>query len=221
MKASNLLALALLLGAAPGCYWSSPPTHPHRHVDLDPAKLTALEVPQPTARRSPKLVILGRFETTAPQPVGGLYDHDDYSITPLYRTYFFRDAHLEVFEHTCDALRATGLDVRKDYATAAAPTLLEARTRARDPLLVTGSISALQHDQVRLSGEPPVDVEIARLTIRVLVRDPSGAARYDREHTVEGKVAAGDGRDMLRLLGLNLGDRLARDADFARAVGAS
>lgn len=215
------LALALWLVASAGCYWSSPPTRPHRHVELDPAKLSLLAAPAPITLRSTRLLVLGRFDTTATQPIGALYDHDDYAITPLYRTYYFRDAHLEVFEHACDALRATGLDVRKDYATAAAPALLEARTRARSPLLVTGTVTALQHDQTRLAGEPPIDLELARLAVRVTVREPDGRVRYERELVVEGKAALVPGGDVLRLLGLALGDALARDPAFARAIEAS
>lgn len=215
----TLAALAAL--ATNGCYWSSPPTTPHGKVELDPAKLPALAEETPPALKSRRVLVLGRFETVAVQPLGALYDHDDYSISPLYRTYFFRDAHIEIFEHGCDALRATGLDVRKDYQTNATPTLVEARVRALDPLLVSATITALQHDQIRLDADPPVDVEVARLTIDVVVRELSGRSRYARSLVIEGKLPHRDGADVLSILGRRLGTTLARDPEFLRAVEAS
>ena len=215
-------ALVLLaLAALPGCWWSPSPITPHGNVEMDPAKLPALVAGQPVALKSSRLVVFGRFESTAPQPIGGLYDHDDYSITPLSRTYFFRDAPLEVFEASCDHLRACGLDVRKDYATSGEPTLVEQRLRARNPLLVSATITMLQNDQIRTDSDPPRDFEIARLVVAVRVRDLRGAVRYQRDVTIEGRVPAAESTDLLRTLGLRLGDVLVHDGDFLRAVEAS
>jgi hypothetical protein len=218
--ARTLLAACALSAASAGCYWSSPPTNPHGHTQLEPAKLPLLAAGNPIGLRSRRLLILGRFDSTITQPIGGLYDHDEYSISPLYRTYFFRDAALEVFEHTSDALRATGLDVRKDYATAGEPTLLEPRLRGRNPLLISATVSSLQHDQIRTTGEGAGDFEAARMVVQVLVRDADGRPRYDQQHTVEGRIPSAPNSDMLRLLGLRLGELLTHDPAFVRAVEA-
>jgi hypothetical protein len=206
--------------ASTGCYWASPPTHPHGHADLEPRKLPDLIVEPPIGLRSPRLLLLGRFETIAPQPIGGLYDHDEHSITPLYRTYFSPDAPLEIFENVTDALRATGLDVRKDYALSGNPLLVEERLRRKNPLVIAGTISALQHDQIRTDEDKPRDYEAARLAIRITVRDLSGKTLYERELVVEGKTRWAPDADLLRVLGLRVGGLLTRDADFLRAVEA-
>lgn len=221
----SLRALLLPLGIASqllctGCYFSSPPSTPHTHTALDPAKLPDLAEHPPIGLRSPRLIIIGRFDSTAVQPIGGLYDRDDYSISPLYRTYFFKDAALEVFEATTDALRATGLDVRKDYATTGEPALLEPRLRARQPLIISALISSLQHDQIRASGDVGSDYEVARMSVQVQVEDADGQLRFEKALTIEGKLPAGEDLDVLRLLGISLGESLSRDAAFVRAVEA-
>lgn len=211
------LALAGLL--ASGCYWSSPPTNPHGNVALDPAKLPTLQASGHAARlASRRLVVFGRLDSVATQPIGGVYDHVEATVSPLNRTYFFRDGPLEIFEHTTDALRAAGLDVRKDYATTGAPQLLEPRLRARSPLLMGGQIRALQHDQIRTDAG---DAEVARLVLSLWVREADGRVRYEREHTIEGKTPHPPPLDMLRLLGTLLVERLDQDADFRRALEVS
>lgn len=216
--------LLALLGAS-GCYWSSPPTNPHGHQGLDPARLAPLK-----ARANPgdagaprlgstRLIVFGRLDSVVPQPIGGVYDQVEAGISPLNRTYFLRDAPLEIFEHTTDALRAAGLDVRKDYATTGAATMLEARLRARSPLLLGGQLRALQHDQIRTEHEG--DVEVARMVVQLWVREADGRPLYEREHVIEGKTPHPPPGDMLRLLGVVLAERLDQDAEFRRAVGAS
>jgi hypothetical protein len=219
---ATIASLGALAVFTSGCYWSSPPTRPHGHQELVIAELQDLSdsaaVPP---LRSQRLVVLGRFDNLSTQPIGGLYDEVDYSISPLYRTYFFRDAHLEVFEHVSDALRAAGLDVRKDYATAGEPALVEPRIRQQNPLLVSGVVKTLQHDQIRVNEPAPHEFEIARLVIGVKVSDIEGHVVYDRELRIQGKRPARPDSDLLRTLGRALGAALASDPAFRRAVGAA
>ena len=84
--------------ATTGCYWSSPPSTPHRSTKIELSTVPALGVPNPRPIASKRLIVLGRFDSTAPQPIGGLYDKKDYSVSPLIRTYFYKDGAVEVFE---------------------------------------------------------------------------------------------------------------------------
>lgn len=213
----SLLAFAPLLG---GCYWSDPPAYPYGHTPNDPAQASPLTLPAPARLHSPRILLLGRFDTTVTQPIGGLYDWSEYDVSPLFRTYYFKNAHLELFEHTCDALRASGLDVRKDYATTGDPALVEAPLRAKQPLLVRTRVLTLQHDQVRTDTETPIDYEVVKLVADVAVLELGGAQRYVARHAVHGRMDAQDPANVLRMLGLRLGDRLMHDAAFLRAIEA-
>jgi hypothetical protein len=214
------LALATAL-AATGCYWSSPPTTPHGHAVTDPAAAPELRMTMvPGTLRSARLLVLGRFDTRAVQPIGALYDFDDYSASPLIRTYFFRHGGLELLEHACDAMRASGLHVLKDYATTGEPALLEAPLRAQSPLLVRTRVLALQHDQIRTDTDPPRDYEVVRLEVEVGVYETSGRRRYLGRHEIRGSLRYEEQADVLRHLGLKLGDRLVGDAAFRTAVEA-
>jgi hypothetical protein len=207
---------SLLLG---GCYWSSPPDVPHRNVKFDVAETRAIEAPAPPALAGTKVVVLGRFDTVAANPIGGLYDRQKYSVSPLIRTYFFRDGAVEIFEHVSDGLRAAGLVVLKDYAGAASPALVEAPLRSRDPILVSATVLALQHDQIREKGAGQ-DWEVGRVEIDLRVTDPRGAALLSKKYLVDGRIPHGNG-DFLKLLGWKLAEQLTRDPEFVRAVGAT
>lgn len=209
--------------ATPACYWSNPPEHPYRHADLDPAKaeLLATTPPAPPSLASPRVIVLGRFDSIITQPIGGLYDRNDFSVSPLLRTYSFPHAHLEVFEHTCDALRAAGLDVRKDYGSTGSPAMIESPLRALLPAIVRTRVLSLQHDQLRTEGDPPVDWELATLTVQVEVLGYDGVRRYAASYTIDGKVAVQESANLLRLIGLKLGARLTSDAAFLRAIEAT
>lgn len=217
-----LIGLAVACVSAPlGCYWSSPPTAPHGLEQLNPEQIPVLTVsPDPVRLRSPRVLILGRFDSRAIQPIGGVYDLHDGSISPLVRTYYFKFGHLELFEHACDALRASGLDVRKDYATTGEPWLVESGLRQKDPLLIRARVIELQHDQVRSDDDPPRDSEVIKLVTDVGVFDTSGNGRYQARHAIYGRVVVGEDIDVLRMLGLKLGERLVHDAAFVRAIEA-
>jgi len=214
-----LLAVALL---STGCYWSSPPSTPHRSVQVDLATTPSFGNPQPAPLASKRVVVLGRFDTTAPQPIGGLYDRKDYKVSPLIRTYFYKDGAVEVFEHVSDGLRASGLTVLKDYAGHAEPALLEAPLRSKQPVLVTATVTALQHDQIREKGENGGvgEWEAARLELAVRVTDSDGAARLNKTYLVEGRVAWNPELDLLKVLGWSMAEKLSKDAEFVKAIEA-
>lgn len=215
-----LRALALVAaGLASGCYWSSPPSTPHRSVRFDVGALPELGAPKMPALAGTRLVVLGRFDTTAGNPVGGLYDRKDYEVSPLQRTYFFKDGAVEVFEHVSDGLRASGLLVLKDYAGRAEPALLEPAVRAQAPTLVTATVTALQHDQIRDKKES-VDVEAGLVEIALLVRDAQGKTLLQKTYRIEGRYPYDGVTDMLKLLGWKLAEQLATDPAFVAAVGA-
>lgn len=213
-----LLAVVLLTG----CYWSSPPSTPHRSVRVDLASTPDFNNPSPAPLAGKRVVVLGRFDTTAPQPIGGLYDRKDYSVAPLIRTYFYKDGAVEIFEHVSDGLRASGLTVLKDYAGHAEPALLEAPLREKQPILVTATVLALQHDQIREKGEKGGvgEWETARLELAVRVTDANGAARLNKTYTVSGRTAWNPGTDLLKVLGWSMAEKLSKDAEFVRAVEA-
>lgn len=213
--------LALLLST--GCYWSSPPSTPHRSVKVDLAAIPAFGNPSPRAIVSKKLIVLGRFDTLAPNPIGGLYDRKDYSVSPLIRTYFYKDGAVEIFEHVSDGLRAAGVLVLKDYAGHAEPALLEAPMRDRQPLLVTATVLALQHDQIREKSEDgkPAEWEAARLELRVRVRATDGKDRLNKTYLVEGRVPYVENFDLLKVLGWSMAEKLSADPEFVRAIEAA
>jgi hypothetical protein len=211
-----LLAVAI---CATGCYWSSPPQTPHRSTQVDLAKVPDLGTPNPPHVVGNRVVVLGRFDSTAPQPIGGLYDRADYNVSPLIRTYFFKDGAIEIFEHVSDGLRASGLWVFKDYNGHAEPALLEPTTRAKNPVLVTATVTALQHDQIREKGENQ-DWESARVEIDLLVRDTNGAQRLKKHYKVEGRHHYDGQTEILKLIGWRLAETLASDGEFLSAIEA-
>ncbi len=208
----------MLAASSTGCYWSSQPQAPHRSVELDLAKMPALTIPAPRPLVGTRLIVLGRFDTTAPQPIGGLYDRDEYEVSPLYRTYFFKDGAVEIFEHVSDGLRAAGLTVLKDYAGHAEPALLEAPLRARNPVLVTATVTALQHDQIREPGK--TDWEGGRLSVDLRVTEANGSVRFAKTYQIEGRIPYDGRTELLRLLGWKLAETLSNDPAFLAAIAA-
>jgi hypothetical protein len=212
----GLLGSFGLFGA--GCYWSSQPQTPHRTTEIDLASAAVLGLPQPRALQGSHIVVLGRFDSTAPQPIGGLYDKNEYEVAPLYRTYFFKDGAIEIFEHVADGLRSSGLTVLKDYAGHAEPALVEAPIRAQNPILVTATVTSLQHDQIR--AENKTDFEAGRVVVELRVTDVNGAPKLRKQYVVEGRIAYDGRTELLRLLGWKLAEQLAADPEFVAAVAA-
>lgn len=214
------LSLAVLIASSVGCYWSSQPQNPHRNVPVELAQLPLLSPPSPRPVSAKRVVVLGRFDSTAPQPIGGLYDKNDFSVSPLIRTYFFKDGAVEVFEHVSDGLRAAGVTVLKDYAGHAEPALLEPTLRAQNPVLVTATVTQLQHDQVRDKGEGQ-DWEAARMAVQLSVRDVNGGTLLDKRYEIAGRLHYDGQVDVLKLLGWKLAEKLAADPAFLAAIGAA
>ncbi|MGZ3416956.1 MAG: hypothetical protein ACXVEF_05285 [Polyangiales bacterium] len=214
-----ILPIAALLFSTAGCYWSSPPQTPHRSTKVDLAKVPDLGTPNPRRVTGARVLVLGRFDSTAPQPIGGLYDRADYSVSPLLRTYFFKDGAVEVFEHVSDGLRAAGLWVFKDYNGHAEPALLEPTVRAKNPVLVTATVTALQHDQIREKGENQ-DWESARVEIDLVVRDTNGSQRLKKHYKVEGRHHYDGQTEVMKLIGWSLAEKLAADPEFLAAIEA-
>lgn len=217
--------MRLLLAAAvlsTGCYWSSPPSTPHRSVKVDLAATPAFGNPSPAPLAGKRIIVLGRFDTSAPNPIGGLYDRKDYKVSPLIRTYFYKDGAVEVFEHVSDGLRASGLQVLKDYAGHAEPALLEPPMREKNPVLVTATVTALQHDQIREQSEGGGvgEWEAARLELSVKVTDANGAVRLTKTFRVEGRAVWNPETDLLKVLGWTMAEKLSKDAEFVRAIEA-
>jgi hypothetical protein len=208
---------------ASGCYWSSPPSTPHRSVKVDLASTPAFRDPSPRPIESKRVVVLGRFDTTAPNPIGGLYDRKDYRVSPLIRTYFYKDGAVEVFEHVSDGLRAAGLMVLKDYAGHAEPALLEAPLREMRPLLVTATVLSLQHDQIRDKTDDGkhAEWEAARIELAVKVTEADGSARLAKKYVVAGRVPHNPTVDLLKVLGWTVADQLASDPEFLKAIEAT
>ena len=213
-----LLAIATATTSV-GCYWSSQPQNPHRNVDFDLASMPELKLPQPRPLQGSRVVVLGRFDSTAPQPIGGLYDKNEYEVAPLYRTYFFKDGPVEIFEHVADGLRSSGLTVLKDYAGHAEPSLIEPQLRAQQPVLVTATVTALQHDQIREKG--PSDFEAGKVAIDLKVTDVEGGVRLAKSYVVEGRIPYDGQTELLKLLGWKLAEQLSADPQFLAAIAAS
>jgi hypothetical protein len=221
-RAIRAAALAVALAAAGtslGCYWSSPPSTPHRSERFDLAKIPDLGAPTPRPLAGTRLVVLGRFDTTAPNPVGGLYDRSDYEVSPLYRTYFYKDGAVEIFEHVGDALRASGLTVLKDYGGGAQAALLEPPIRAKSPVLVRGTLIGLQHDQVREKHDAG-DFQVGRVVVDVTVTETDGRPLLRKTYDLAGKAPWDEKTDFLKLLGWKLTEQLTADPEFLRAIGA-
>lgn len=207
---------------ATGCYWSSPPSTPHRSVKIELANVPLLGDPKPRAIASKRVIVLGRFDTVAANPIGGLYDRKDYSVSPLIGTYFYKDGAVEVFEHVSDGLRAAGLMVLRDYAGHAEPALLDAPLREQQPILVTATVLALQHDQIREKADDgkPAEWEAARLELEVRVAATDGASRLKKTYLVEGRVPWNPEYDLLKVLGWTVAEKLSADPEFLKAIEA-
>ncbi len=214
------IALAASAGGSTGCYWSSPPSTPHRSERFDLGAVADLAPPAPRPLVGSRTIILGRFDSTAPNPVGGLYDRANYEVSPLYRTYFYKDGPVELFEHVSDALRASGLAVLKDYAGGAEPTLLEPAMRAMAPVLVHGTLLRLQHDQIRDKHDAG-DFQVGRVIVDLTITDADGRLLLRRTYDLEGKVPWDEGTDFLKLLGWKLAERLTADPELLAAIGAT
>jgi hypothetical protein len=212
-------ALVIMMMAT-GCYWSSPPSTPHRSIKVDLAAIPPFGNPSPRPIKSSKTIVLGRFDTVAPNPIGGLYDRKDYSVSPLIRTYFYKDGAVEIFEHVSDGLRASGLTILKDYAGHAEPALLEAPLREKQPLLVTGTVLALQHDQIREKADDgkPAEWEAARIELEVRVATHEGVSRLKKTYVVEGRVPWNPDFDLLKVLGWTIAEKLSNDKAFVEAI---
>lgn len=209
------LALPFALSMTTGCYWSSQPAGPYRSVALVLRSPAANQEPsRPIA--SPRLIVLGRFDTVAQNPIGGLYDHDDYAVTPLSRTYFFKDGAVVLFEAVAERLRSQGLTVWKDYAGRAEAPMLEPPLRERRPLLVNATVTSLQHDQIRSDG----DFNAALVTIDVRVTETDGTQRLAKTYQVERTRPYDTNADFLRDLGRAVADTLSADDAFRRAIEA-
>jgi hypothetical protein len=225
MKGFHLVARTLvaigMVGAAStsaGCWFGSPPETSHRHVMPRPEALADLAAPAPRRLIGAAPIVLGRFDGTAQSPIGGVYDHVEHEVTPLVATYFFADGPIEIFEHVSDALRADGLAVFKDYAGRAEPALLPAAMRAQSPVLVSATITELQHDQVRRDAGS--DWEVARLGADVLVRDVEGRTKLAKHYSVEGRVRYDERTQMLQLIGWKLAEAMTADPAFLAAIAA-
>ncbi len=217
----SLLLVLMTTALLTGCYWSSPPASPHGNRPVNLEEVPVLTVTAaPAQLESRRVLVLGRFDSLTTQPIGGLYDFDEYSASPLIRTYYFKFAHLELFEHACDALRASGLDVRKDYATTGEPTLIERPLRDKNPFVIRAVVQSFQHDQIRTDTDPPTDNEVVQLIVDVTVTDVQGNDRYRARHAIDGRVRYDESVDLLRMLGLKLGERLTHDAKFVQAIEA-
>ncbi len=217
---SLALAFALVASGAPlGCYWSSPPSTPHRSERFELDKIPELGAPAPRALAGTRTIVLGRFDTIAANPVGGLYDRSDYEVSPLYRTYFYKDGAVELFEHVADALRASGLAVLKDYAGGAQAALLEPPLRAKAPILVRGTLIGLQHDQIR-EKHAAGDFEVGRVVVDVTVTETDGRPLLRKTYDLAGKAPWDERTDFLKLLGWKLTEQLTADPEFVRAIGA-
>jgi hypothetical protein len=214
-----LLALAIASSAPLGCYWSSPPSTPHRSERFDLTKVPDLGNVTPRPLAGTRTIVLGRFDTTAANPVGGLYDRADYSVSPLYRTYFYKDGAVEIFEHVSDALRASGLTVLKDYAGGAQATLLEPVLKARQPILVRGTLIGLQHDQIREKHDAG-DFQVGRVVVEVTVTETDGRPLLHKTYDLTGKAPWNEQTDFLKLLGWKLTEQMTADPEFVRAIGA-
>jgi hypothetical protein len=203
-----------------GCYWSSQPSTPHRSEKIELGLVPQLTLPSPRPLKGTRVVVLGRFDTTAGNPIGGLYDRKEFEVSPLYRTYFFKDGAVEIFEHVADGLRASGLTVLKDYAGHAEPALLEAPLRAKNPVLVTATVTHLQHDQIREKDDVG-DYEAGRVSVDLKVTDTDGKVKLQKSFTVFGRTRYDEGRtEFLKLLGWKLAETLAADPELVAAIGA-
>ena len=215
---ARLAVVFACASGATGCYWSSQPQTPHRLVEMDLTTVPNLAMPVPRPLVGSRIVVLGRFDSTAPQPVGGLYDRREYEVSPLYRTYFFKDGAVEIFEHVSDGLRASGLIVLKDYAGHAEPSLLEAPVRAKEPILVTATLTALQHDQINENND--AKFEAGRVEIALRVTDSKGAVRLQKTYLVTGRIPYDGSTELLKLLGWKLAEALSADPQFVQAIAA-
>jgi hypothetical protein len=205
--ALTLIALAPALTA---CSRPRPSLAPYGHVPLSPERLGPLPFAALPALRSPRPLVVTRFDDATAQPVGGAYEADE---GPPTATYSFSHAALELSEHFCDALREAGLDARLAYAATPAPAGGEGGPR------VAGALLAFQHDLVRRGPGPLAFVQAARAVVRLEAGRGTGAPAFAKTWPLEGRAGLGE-VDLLARFGRWAAALAAGDAAFLAAVGA-
>jgi hypothetical protein len=200
--------LALLVALSPACYFGSGPNVPYPSPEVGWERVSPATPlgPPPAVAPGARVVVVSRFRSLVPNPVGGLYDHTVQNLSPLWRTYFARNPEIAVMEGFADRLREAGMRALKDYTDPGNTALLEAPLRARRPIVIATTVRKLRHDQVRQS-EPPGDFEAVTLAATVELREPDGARKAALEREVTVKLPAG-GFNLLQVAGAMLADSL-------------
>jgi hypothetical protein len=217
MKGARVFLVGLGVSS---CYWSKTPSVPYGQPELHWQTVAAGAPPlsRPRPLRSARLIVISRFRSMVTNPVGGLYDFHTQNESPLWRTYHGGDAAVPIFEGFADRLREAGLRALKDYTDHANVALMEPPLRRRDPLVVTATLLALRHDQVR--ERLGAEFEAAYASLEVSVRNVQEDRRLDTQRaTVVLKVPAG-GRNLLQLVGALVADEVAGREPFLRALQA-
>lgn len=205
-----------------GCYWSTTaPTVPYPSPEISWRQVPVaapLEAP-PLRLRATRTIVVSRFRSLVANPIGGLYDFTVQNESPLWRTYYARYPEASIFEGFADRLREAGLPALRDYTDAGNPRLFEAPLAAQAPLVITGTVLRLRHDQLREAGTPPNDTEAIFAVTQLTVYDVTGRELLTQKREVALKVGAG-GMNLLQLLGAVLADSVLKDAAFQSALGA-
>jgi hypothetical protein len=210
--AKPLLGLVLLLG--PGA--CAAPVSPYNVAPVDFDKLQA--TPPPVAPRAPEgtpRIVVGMFDSSATNPVGGLYDFTEYSISPLYRTYYFPGLPAQMFELVADALKASGVRASRDYTGNGLLSLQDGTVR--DARVVTATITRFGHHQLK-TDQFAQGLDAVALEARVMVLDAEGTARYQQDHTVTVMITA-QSTDVLQALATQLVTQLLATSSFVEALG--
>jgi hypothetical protein len=89
-------------------------------------------------------------------------------------------------------------------------------------VLVTATVLALQHDQIRekSAGGGEGEREAARLELAVRVTDSNGAARLNKTYLVAGRATWSDNNELLKVLGWAMAEKLSKDPEFVKAIEA-
>jgi hypothetical protein len=187
-------ALLLLCALLPACiYWPFTAGRPYGHDALEPGP--ALPSAAPSAGGARGAIVLHRFESSAVQPIGGVYN------TSLVAVIQAPDAPIAIFDCAAAGLRGLGFDVQEDRGLYPAA--------AGDRPEVSAHMRRLRVDAVKRDGAM---IALAEMTIEVT------APGYRKEITLGGHTTAAGNADVPCALGWMLADKVAGDGDFQRAV---
>lgn len=197
--------LAVTAALVSGCYAAPVGVHGTQPEVASAAPVVGALAPLAPAT-SPRLLILKRFESRFPTPIGGHFTGPTPMPRTLSQTYSpTTDLGLPLFEGVALDFESAGYRVWKDYDPN--PAAVRARATPTDAVTVAGSVDSFE--VYTFETETGID-EAARATLRLTVSTESGASRPLVVETAVRITRGAGSADVVRLLANQAASQIAR-----------